>query len=129
MFKELAYISDRGERRALLRKAGRAALPASRILIYCLVTVGIGFPVGLFSVRFAFSRMGHGLPIAVAVVTVVMFVAFWVTLQRIVRRPVQRQIRRLLRERGITLCIECGYDLRAHTGGRCPECGLANTDS
>jgi fructose-specific phosphotransferase system IIC component len=39
------------------------------------------------------------------------------------RGPLQAQIRRELNERGIPLCIRCGYNLTGLTQPRCPECG------
>jgi uncharacterized paraquat-inducible protein A len=37
--------------------------------------------------------------------------------------PLCRHLRRQLIERGVPICIECGYDLRGQTTPRCPECG------
>lgn len=34
-----------------------------------------------------------------------------------------RELRKLLRERGVPICLHCGYDLRGLTEARCPECG------
>jgi len=40
------------------------------------------------------------------------------------RNAIQRSLRRQLRERGVAICISCGYDLRGQTVARCPECGV-----
>ena len=34
-----------------------------------------------------------------------------------------RELRCLLRERGVPICLHCGYDLRGLAEARCPECG------
>lgn len=40
-----------------------------------------------------------------------------------IRPALRRRIRMILRERGATICLGCGYDVRALAGDRCPECG------
>ena len=35
----------------------------------------------------------------------------------------QRSLRRQLVERGVPICLACGYDLRGQLEPRCPECG------
>lgn len=39
------------------------------------------------------------------------------------RNPIRRELRRILVDKGVPICIACGYDLRALPPGRCPECG------
>ena len=39
------------------------------------------------------------------------------------RRSLRKFLRRRLTERGIPICLKCGYDLRGLTEPRCPECG------
>ncbi len=41
------------------------------------------------------------------------------------RRLTQESLRRQLIERGVPICITCGYDLRGQLDSRCPECGAA----
>ena len=40
-------------------------------------------------------------------------------------RPYIRFVRQYLVDRGIIVCLKCGYDLRGQTIARCPECGKA----
>ena len=39
------------------------------------------------------------------------------------RRRCRRYLRAQLIERGIPICLKCGYDLRGQVDPRCPECG------
>jgi hypothetical protein len=39
------------------------------------------------------------------------------------RRTWTLELRKVLRQRGIPICLHCGYDLRGLTEARCPECG------
>lgn len=39
------------------------------------------------------------------------------------RKPFQHALRCALREKGVPLCLNCGYDLHGLPGNRCPECG------
>ena len=41
----------------------------------------------------------------------------------ICRRDLQRSLRKQLLERGVPICVRCGYDLRGQTAPRCLECG------
>ncbi len=53
-------------------------------------------------------------------------VAAWVAaivVAMLFRQRRAREYRILLREQGIVLCLDCGYDLRGQTVPRCPECG------
>ncbi|MGB0714768.1 MAG: hypothetical protein ACPGXK_02760 [Phycisphaerae bacterium] len=40
----------------------------------------------------------------------------------------RRNLRRMLVERGVAICVPCGYDLRGIRDERCPECGSERTD-
>jgi len=38
-------------------------------------------------------------------------------------KPFQQHLRKRLLDRGVKVCMACGYDLRGQTECRCPECG------
>jgi len=85
-------------------------------------------------------------PIAVAIVLLTEFVLvprgslwvgnaiFWPTVVLfpsaclwLLRRRVRFALRRQLVERGVPICLHCGYDTRDLPENRCPECGTACT--
>ncbi len=45
---------------------------------------------------------------------------FWLLHLR--AQKVRRALRQILADRGVPICVKCGYDLRGSTD-RCPECG------
>ena len=45
-------------------------------------------------------------------------IAVWFT-----RRDIRRRLRAQLAEKGIPVCIPCGYNLTGNESGVCPECG------
>ena len=53
-------------------------------------------------------------------ITIVVYLAF---LFVALRRSSVRDLRHQLVERGVLVCIGCGYDLRGASHERCPECG------
>lgn len=63
-----------------------------------------------------FLRQG----VAIAVFCLALLIASLLT-----RRRRAQELRKLLCEQGIPICIHCGYDLRGQTDPRCPECGRA----
>lgn len=48
---------------------------------------------------------------------------FTVVGMRPLRQMILRRLREYMNEKGITVCIGCGYDLRGSIAPRCPECG------
>ena len=44
------------------------------------------------------------------------------TWSRATRPILRRSLREQLVEKGVPVCLECGYDLRGQIDARCPEC-------
>lgn len=122
--RELSLLDDAKQRRQVLAEAHLFAVRT----IWILLAVSIPFAVW-------FQRpMRNGIeaivpgprPVVslfaiVLVVTVkvgLYYVGFWLG-----RREIQRGVRRALQKRGYAACVGCGYDLRATSEPRCPECG------
>jgi len=52
----------------------------------------------------------------ISLIMAYMGIRLWVT-------PIRRSLRRTLVNRGVPICIPCGYDLRGQDKAACPECG------
>jgi len=116
MFPELDRYDDRREALRALTHA-RAS---SGQLTMVLWIVPIAIAIVLFT---EFVLVPRGLTWWGNVIfwpTVVFYpsVCLWLRRQRI-----RVDLRRQLAERGIPICIQCGYDTRGLTEHRCPECG------
>lgn len=48
----------------------------------------------------------------------VVYATIWVS-----RRKIRRYLREQLVKKGVSVCLECGYQLRGLVEPRCPECG------
>ncbi len=89
------------------------------LVLPALLVIGAGLP---FVMR-ALGLSGRTGPYLIGLC--VILVVFWPWSAWVYGHVYVKPVRRALRERGIDLCISCGYDLRG-TGedvGRCPECG------
>ena len=66
-----------------------------------------------------------GLPLWIGSIITIIVIAFGSAYISITywRRPYTRFLRQYLQERGVAVCLDCGYDLRGQTEPRCPECG------
>ncbi len=117
LFPELArFESEKAQRRALFvatRHMGlRGILWAALVLLWGLSVALVARFVGIpdWALRYVVYPLLVALPAGSGPV--------WFG-----RRYVQRSLRRQLLERGVPICLRCGYDLRGQTEPRCPECG------
>lgn len=112
--------------RAELREAKRAFQNRNakrrRLLVPIIVIAALSGGLSHVAVRWLIS---HGLSwwlaslinmLCWAIITAAVVVFFW-------RRPYIRFVRQYLQERGVAICLKCGYDLRGQVKPRCPECG------
>jgi len=120
LFPELEHLDSESERRAVYNKAFGCLRRRQRFwALWLLVQIGVAAIAALLAIR---SRriLPVTAPLAGALIGVIMAVTFAWLLQAAFRRPLQRLMRLELVERGISLCVECGYDLRGQTTPRCP---------
>lgn len=122
-YPELDAIASTAERQRLLSAAWRDVVPrASTILLVvaCEIIPFAALYFGLTLLR-TYLKISFPFPIAVAA----MFLGFVnpFLFVRLVREPMRKSLRRQLAERGVPVCVPCGYDLRGLTERRCPECG------
>jgi len=54
-----------------------------------------------------------------------LFMATGITLQGhwFLARGIRASLRKMASQRGVPICVSCGYDLRGQIERRCPECG------
>ena len=116
VYPELSHLSSNAERRAVAKIAqGRVGGPDWRIGFAMF-----GTWLGVFLVYHGLRVMGvpHLVTIVVGLVVFALIGLFHKHL--FWNKPMHVEIRRLLNERGIRLCVHCGCNL---TEPRCPECG------
>ncbi|MFG0253186.1 MAG: hypothetical protein ACF8NJ_09965 [Phycisphaerales bacterium JB038] len=122
LYPELRFFESReamGEARQQFRvdQAGRMRL----------LTIGAGVFMALVA-AFAMDRLrAWGLSFWGSLLVLIALGTVLGTVGSIVflHRPYIRWVRRYLCAQGIPVCLKCGYDLRARTEARCPECGAA----
>lgn len=119
---ELALFESDAEARAVLKGFRRHLLRTWRFWLYALLATllscGIG-PAVLFVLRsqLALPSVLEALIVGGSAAAVVM-----TAMNRVWHRPLQTYVRQRLLDRGVAVCLNCGYDLRG-SKDRCPECG------
>ncbi|MBL8745889.1 MAG: hypothetical protein JNK58_05975 [Phycisphaerae bacterium] len=127
-YPELALCRTEAERSEASNR-GRASSPGFSSAIVVPVVVFVLYMLVVPAV-YLWARP-RWLPMSsMALVMVPAVPAYLVSLMLAVREHQRRAVRRYLAERGITLCIPCGYDLRGLNAAadRCPECGAPTHD-
>lgn len=123
-FPELRRVDDPAERMGLWKKAVRER----GWLVYLVICglLGLGMLVLIVSARSLAARFWPNTlagPIVSGIVGGFMGPAgAWAGIV-LFRRQIHRSLRRQLVERGVAICVGCGYDLRGQVEPRCPECG------
>jgi hypothetical protein len=92
-----------------LRKRTRVVQSVNYIIVFAAALACLAYTNSLFVMLGLIIVLGGGL----------------VTAQEhfLIRPHVQCSLREQLVERGVPICIGCGYDLRGQIQPRCPECG------
>jgi hypothetical protein len=100
------------------RRLGKRLLIELVILVLAAAALGVVLTITLLNVGAPtwLAPLVNGVVVLLLSVSVLALVAY---------RPYTRFLRRYLNERGVPVCMRCGYDLRAIIEPRCPECGSA----
>lgn len=125
LYPELRYFKSREELRDAKRQFLRSRVLRRWYLLFpVLLLLVVSIPGGAVFTK-SLLVMGLPAPFAVAINTacfafvgMLVFMSAW-------RRPYVRFVRQYLQDRGVPVCLKCGYDLRGQTAPRCPECGHA----
>ena len=127
LFPELKRIEDEAVRGEVYREASRA-LVAKPTYWLALLGVPIGASIlGVLGLQVLQRYVNISNVVGTAVIGGVIGGTFTGSAQFLFRKPMQRKIRELLNERGIEICVHCGYDLRGNPDDTCSECGRATS--
>jgi len=118
---ELSLFSSDDERKQALRQARLATTPVRGTLASALLSaIGGGLLVWAIFIVFPALPVPPWLGGAViGGVTGATISLFWA---RAARPRLRRSLREQLVDKGVPVCLECGYDLRGQLDARCPEC-------
>ncbi len=130
LYPELLLLEDPEDRKVVFKDCWRHVRRRKHLVTWGGLGGGFGGAVfGLVLVVFLLPELRRHVPLPNAavggIVGAVVGSCCMVLMQRIVHKPLQKAIRRALVERGIPVCVNCGYDLRGNVSGVCPECGKA----
>ncbi|MCA9253068.1 MAG: hypothetical protein KDA54_18220 [Phycisphaerales bacterium] len=96
-----------------------SAKPRKRYYTF-LAVFGILYLLSLPIVQWVGDRTGRIIEamFVVSELSAVQLLAVWS-----VRNATRRALRKRLADKGVPICVSCGYDTRELPGPRCPECG------
>ncbi len=120
LFPELKQFRGAAEQRNAWRRAQSETQRRPWFWI-CLALILIADAALVFSLPYlAVPVTKRGLVRGAALLLTVLAAA---TLSWIFQKAIRRSLRQQLSEKGVPICISCGYNLTGHFADRCPECG------
>lgn len=125
LYPELDLFETSEERDAALHTAKKARHRQSKYWLVSAIPVAMAYPAANMLMAIL-SRHNVGRILRLLVMfgyIVVLSLAMRYAINRAFRAPVRRALRKELAERGVAICVECGYDLRGQPVPRCSECG------
>lgn len=128
LYPELARFETEQERDRALGAVGAIYGRRWWYPVSIIIALGGGLGLGILAAE-GLQRLGllnfvPG-PLVRAVVVLGGLAAGVIILGRLYRTRNRRELRRILVERGVAICVACGYDLTGNVRKRCPECGVA----
>lgn len=129
LYPETKRLPHRIDRQAALSAARSRLVKTSQfwIVFAFAILAAVVLPRFVHLVHRQFpTSLGIGGPVVGGVVLgALQGLCFGFGFQFAFRKPTRRFLREYLNQRGYSLCVHCGYDLRGQTTPRCPECGNA----
>lgn len=129
-FTDPQYELPRREQFRLSNLAHRKFVDSHAFFIRTAIII-VPFLVALAALEPLLHRLGYRASSpAYAIGIAVLIFIFWVWCAWMYRALYIVPIRKVMREKGYDLCLNCGYDLRGQPDDaqRCPECGAERTD-
>lgn len=137
---ELDLFETRAEQRRARDKAYEAVtrMRSHWLCVFCLLMIIASLTiVGPFWLAPLVSRhFSIPAPVVLAIPGPAIAFSFGLFTLYAYRHAMRRSLREMLIDRGVPICVHCGYDLHAAPEPRCPECGrefdaalLRNRDS
>lgn len=118
---ELVLFSSDDERKQALRQARRMTHPGLSVLGSAFASA-LGSALLLLVTYQIFPALRSMLGLCGALIGALTGATASLTWLWVTRPRVRRSLREQLVERGLPVCLECGYDLRGQIDPRCPEC-------
>jgi hypothetical protein len=118
-FPELEVLDDDNERRELFHECQQNAWTQFSGLVIACLCVGVmhRFLLPQLTRWTGWSVQRLEVPFWLLTVMTTAGLALWIS-----RQLIRKRIRSTLLERGYSVCLHCGYDLRGTETNRCPEC-------
>lgn len=118
-YPELSLLASDAECRDVASQAKRRL--AVHWLRLCAAVIGVC--LGIYSLS-NLLNLARFPPLAVEVMLNLLGITAGMFFMHVLYiRPMRAQIRHVLNERGIPVCLRCGYSLADLPNPRCPECG------
>ncbi len=124
-YPELARFASDEERTAAFKAFQRGFIRRRSFWLACLLFGLANAAVIAVSPRLL-PRAVAGLlphPLGIMILSSMVGACWGIGFLYIWNRPLRRHLRRWLADRGVPICIRCGYDLSGQIEPRCPECG------
>ena len=125
LYPELLQLEEAAERKTVLADCWKRVRREQSVVRWGAIFGAVaGMIVGAISLPIS-QYLGLSGVAAGSIIGMVAGLCGALALRRFVHKPLQLSIRRALVERGLPVCIACGYNLTGNVSGVCPECGTA----
>ncbi len=130
LYPELLLLDSVEDRRAVLADCHRRYKREKRLTVPIAIYCGVWGVAGaqVMSPEFGGDVLPSNLAVRAAIVLALVLSGV-LPLAWFVHKRSRQFIRRALIERGVPVCLQCGYALRGNTSGVCPECGTVCEES